>query len=728
MNENTLKSIFAPFSDPKTNISTTQSGNYISFKIIRNGEELKYLLDRTTGKVTSRYNKSKAYISIDSLLASPEFANIRMMAINQKRILCDLDKEPFLEPNLSIEPSRHEGDGYNVFFDLLRNFTNDRVQICLIDGPAGIGKTRLLEYLTYQRSCGYMKGSDLPPILYVTSRGRRLSNFYDALASATQIIRANFTFDQVPILVQRGLINIAIDGFDELVDADGYKDAWFTLRDFLGELGNRGLCLLAGRDTFFEQQDFFDRLSLSSEKLDLIQVHLVPISSGDAKQWLIKHGWDQTDIDSDYTDYVLEPESYTLRPYFLSILARIKNGWQDVIDGGSPRNFLINQFLKRETEIVFEKIDISEASASEGLKRLFEEIAIDMKERESTEVDIEYIDFVCQVVFQDTIDPNDVRKLSHKAGSIGFLERGINKNIRMFPHTEILYYFLANALIREIISDSVPMLIRRSLLGNDFFEIFQDAFDLQNTDKATTVITNMQQTLYREKTADRMSDNYGAMLLTLLSREINGLTRDLSSISTSEAIILGIATTAKLTNIYIGRLDVRGADLTNIEFHSCDVSILIADSATRFSSHLPIVSILHIYDEGENRTKRSPAEIHEWMGKHSSSESMVLFSDDLPLVKFFDQVCRRTMRNFYLRASVDHPASDLLGSPYWSYVEEILEAEGRLKLSDRAPSGPPTPLIHIKNPRALLNPSEANDPDAYRIRNRIIKKAKELET
>jgi len=727
MNEKDLKSIFAPFADPETNIRMVQSEDYITFEIIRNGAELRYFYYKDTGKVIARHDQPKTYIGIDSLLASSEFANIRMMATNQKHMLSSLGGEPFLQPNLIIKPSINEGNDYDAFSDSLSSFAGGRVQICLIDGPAGIGKTRLLECLTYQRSRAYLNGSDLPPILYVTSRGRRLSNLYDALASATQIIRANFTFDQVPILVQRGLINIAIDGFDELVDADGYKDAWFALRDFLDELGSGGLCLLAGRDTFFEQQDFFDRLALSSEKFHLIQVHLSPISPGEAKVWLENNGWDNSEINSEYTDYVLEPESYTLRPYFLSILAGTKNGWQDVIKSGSPRNFLISQFLKREASILCEMVDISEKSALGGLNKMFEEIAIDMKERESNEVDVEYIDFACQITFQDLIDAKEVRKLSHKAGSFGLLERGINKNLRVFPHTEISYHFLANAIIRDIIKNSIPMLIRRSLLGNDFLEVFQDVFDIKNTEEATAVITNMQRTLSMEKTADRMGENLGAMLLTSLSREIRGLTRNLSFISTSEAIITGVATAAKLTDIYVGRLDVRGADLTKLEFDSCEVSILVVDSATKFGSHWPNVSILHVDDEVEEVTKRSPEEIHEWIRKHSGTTSETTYYDDLPLVRYFDQVCRRTMRNFYLRANVDHPASDVLENPYWEEIKEILEDEGRLKVSQRAPSGPPTPLIHIKNPKALLNPSAVDDPESFRIRKRIIDRAKALD-
>jgi thioester reductase-like protein len=45
-----------------------------------------------------------------------------------------------------------------------------------------------------------------------------LSFLQDLIAYSLQVMRANVTFDQLPVLVRNGLVQLAIDGFDELGD------------------------------------------------------------------------------------------------------------------------------------------------------------------------------------------------------------------------------------------------------------------------------------------------------------------------------------------------------------------------------------------------------------------------------------------------------------------------------------------------------------------------------
>lgn len=289
-------------------------------------------------------------------------------------------------------------------------------RVLLLDGPAGVGKTRLLERLTAQRASEYLRGKGRP-ILYVGSRGRRLSNLPDTLAGATQVLRTRFTYEHVPLLVRAGLIDLAIDGFDELVDADGYQDAWYALREFLGQLDGTGTCILAGRDTFFDQQGFLKRLQAVEGTIELIQAHLGPVSSAKAKEWLSERGWSSADVDSDETADLLQPGSYLLRPYFLSQLSEV-SGWQELADAGSARAFLVARFIGRESEIVSQSVAISSEDARAGVSTMLQEAALDMAERESVEVDVEYLALLCEVAFSDVLKAEDVRKLQHKAGAV----------------------------------------------------------------------------------------------------------------------------------------------------------------------------------------------------------------------------------------------------------------------------------------------------------------------
>ncbi len=287
-----LHMIFGPFADPGTSLEITEAGASVRMRIVCYGEERDYLIDKNN-KVKARHDQNRLYANFKSLIASDKFADLKGMAAMQKTILKDIDNQPSLPPmdvdgKLNDESLQTDAD---CLEHIAKKYLHEegKIKIILLDGPAGVGKTFFITKQVLHRAKQYSLGGALPPLLHVTSRGRRLSNLQDVLAGAIQMVRAKFTFDQVPVLVRLGLLQLAIDGFDELVDADGYQDAWYALRDVLDDIGSSGLCILAGRDTFFDQQGFSNRLEKShGKKINLAPVHLRPVSLETAKKWLIK--------------------------------------------------------------------------------------------------------------------------------------------------------------------------------------------------------------------------------------------------------------------------------------------------------------------------------------------------------------------------------------------------------------------------------------------------------
>jgi hypothetical protein len=96
-----------------------------------------------------------------------------------------------------------------------------------------------------QRAKRQQEAAPLPPILHVASRGKKISVLNQVLAESIDLIRAKFTFDQVPALIRHNLLQVAIDGFDELVDAEGYRDAWSALKQFFEDTIYGGPIILA---------------------------------------------------------------------------------------------------------------------------------------------------------------------------------------------------------------------------------------------------------------------------------------------------------------------------------------------------------------------------------------------------------------------------------------------------------------------------------------------------
>ena len=88
--------------------------------------------------------------------------------------------------------------------------------------------------------------------LYVSAQARALSNLRDAFAGETQDLRAAFTRDAIGALTRRGLLVPIIDGFDEMLGAAGYGDAFSSLQQFLAELAGGGVIVVSARSSFYE--------------------------------------------------------------------------------------------------------------------------------------------------------------------------------------------------------------------------------------------------------------------------------------------------------------------------------------------------------------------------------------------------------------------------------------------------------------------------------------------
>lgn len=263
------------------------------------------------------------------------------------------------------------------------------------------------------------------------------------------------------------------------------------------------------------------------------------------------------------------------------------------------------------------------------------------------------------------------------------------------------------------------------MLGADFLGVYQEVIETLEPLAVAQAIKRIQAALAHELSADQLPYNGGGLLIASLSRELPGVSNELAGLDVNESIISGTACAARLTDVRIARLDVRAADLSRITFANCQVTDLIVDELTRFGATKPEVHALHVVEAGSASTLRVPEEIHAWLVRHSSSVNGAEGSEQLPLVRLFDRVCRRSMRQSYLRHGNHDPGGELLSNRLWPEIEAILEQEGYLDRQMKPASGPPTPLLRVKTPWLLLAPP-VSDEGALRVRERVIARAKEL--
>lgn len=701
----TVKRDIGSFTDPATAAKVSSGTSGCRFQIVRNGMDHDYFLTYSDESVVARHANNKKYLSLRSLLASSDFADMRGLASTQVRMNKEFDVDALIPPEGQI-------DNRPLAMQTLQRVLNPKaaqgvagkgVSALLLDGPAGVGKTSLIQRFLVQRARAQQDSSSAPPILHVTSRGRRLSALDEALAQSLQVLRARFTFDQVPTLIRHNLIQLAVDGFDELVDPEGYKDAWYALRDFFDDTLFGGPIILAGRDTFFDEQSFARQMKESKHAGQLNHVRLGPVSVSAAKQWLAQSGWKAADLASPYSNLVLRPGSYTLRPYFLYELSKAK-GWKTIESSDlTPRAYLVEKFVGREATLIAEQLSLDALDIRGSLYSIFEEVATEMADNETDVVDLSFLQMVTEFAFNDSLSSTDVAKLRHKAGSFALLASDSREGFRRFPHSEISYHFLARALIRLISNETPVRFLRRGIVASDLLAIFAEALNTTDATLAQRLIQSLERLRDQQATFDRQPENVASLLLTGLCRDLEAGPRVYNDISASDVVLFGLVAPSVLDKVRIQRLDATEASLVQVEFRECDVVNLYVDDTTRFGTTRPVVHRIHLHKaNGVILELFDPTQIAEWLDSHSQQVEQ-LSKINQEALDLLDRVCRIMLRQHVIKDHETDASGKVLRSRYWKQIETIL-SDAKLidRIRKKPMSGTSAPFVRMRDPYDLL--------------------------
>ena len=159
MNEASLLHDLAVFADLGTGPPQMMPAcNHRSIvRMFRRGEQLE-LEFHGNGKVVERSPDSgdvRTHASYKALLASEKFANLRQWADSQKTLLNDVHDGSTHHLRVSGTLTTGEGSiGPDELDDFMASLQvgSGRVEVVLIDGPAGIGKTRFIERMATLRA------------------------------------------------------------------------------------------------------------------------------------------------------------------------------------------------------------------------------------------------------------------------------------------------------------------------------------------------------------------------------------------------------------------------------------------------------------------------------------------------------------------------------------------------------------------------------------------------
>lgn len=718
MNIEALQDELATFSDLGSDSpELRRQGDRVTIKMQRNGELVRLAFeDRGAGKVElRRRGETTVRPSCKMLLASEFFADLGKWIDHQQRLLRPTRAQNAIRLAGTLSSGEEvDVSGFDDFLARPRGH-GDAVRAVLIDGPAGIGKTKFIERLALERAQAYRR-THRPLILHVQSRGRVLTYLQDLIATSLQILRLSVTFDQVPILVRHGLVTLAIDGFDELGDPNGYDLAWNQVNEMVRQIRGEGTMILAGRDTFIGRERIAaDIVALGADdEIDALALQLPRPAI--AREYLrTEKRWPTSGDYNDLMDVLLEPGSYALRPFFLSQLDL--DAVQPMLDraGGNPLAYLIDMMIEREATKFGDVVDAAlPRDARERFVRGFlREVARSMADDQSEAIMETVLVWIVDVVGDDlTKDEEVLRILKNRAIALAFLENDDDHRYRRFPSSQIANHFLADETVDLIAAGETPKYVRRNILGADFLSAFSDLVMHKSAnaqDRVHEFFRTASDGAQSFAGHDRAPRNLGSLVLATLPALADQESWSLENLTVDEALIEETPPATFMRNITVNQLDVRGANVGDLHFDGCSIQTLIVDEATRVSPSFPIPTMIRLEGSSGSGTVTDPAAVERWMRDHGVGdvEPEALggaFRSEYgahDFVRVLERACRA--RSFWIPITGDDALSRFAKSDAWPAVMQFLESEGMGRRVVKGVGGTRNEFFRIVNRREVLS-------------------------
>lgn len=694
--------------------------------MVRNGEELELLFQKNHDRVTEyslETGQTRNHISYRALLASDDFGNLRQWQDHQKRSLkvlkSDYDARIPVSGLLSGDQSTLD---VNEFDDYLVDQPLDHersVKVMLIDGPAGIGKTRFIEFLAWRRAENYL-AKRRPLVLHVQSRGRVLTFLQDLIAYSLQSLRLSVTFDQLPVLVRHGLVTLAIDGFDELADPNGYELAWGQVTDLVDQVRGSGILILAGRETFIGHERVRNSITSLKNHDDLGVLTLQTPRPEIARQWL----QDRRATMPDFADDLFEPHSFALRPFFLTQLRRLASTMKlDPEDGGYLLASLIDAMIEREASKFGGRVNeaLDQEQRRSYVRKFLREVARSIADDQTEAIDRTMLAWVVEMTVPEDLDQEIVGILKNRAAVIAFLEDDDTPHHLRFSHSKLMNHFLCENVVDSVVDNDLPKYVRRNFLGADFLATFSD-FVIHlarfNADLVHRFFDAASKQARDYLTIDRGARNLGAMLVTMLPSMEGVEPLILRNLDVDEALIRGTTPPAEILSIAVSQLDIQGADVESLVFSKSYIDTLTVDDATLVSDSIPRPVRLHYRREREDVVREAvmvdPVRISDWLDKHRSTYDVPQGDTGLvpreflnhQLIWLLGRACR--CRAFWIPAANSAKFDKFVADPQWPVVVALLEQHDLVRVETKEARGTNNRFVHIRNAIGILNEDESD--------------------
>ena len=707
------------FADPFERFTESSNGGGWTATFVRKGEEIAIRRDAVGAISTLRGPGQRTYRSLKSLLVGEAFANLARLASAQLHVtrkLADETTGALKQPLPNAGRIECGGDTAELTFDDVCERLESPaagLRVFVVNGAAGVGKSHLIERIVRRRAVPASYTSGAPLLLHVESRGKVLTSLSDRIAGTLSSLRASFVEEELKPLVRRGAVQVAIDGFDELSDSRGYARAWGALRDFIRDLGGKGACLLAGRDTMLDVKTVLEGLGNTVDGDSITLLHVEHPPAGAVCDWLSRRSaWRGRNRELEIVEKQVGEIAYLGRPFFVSQLADLgPDRFQEA--QGDPVADLMEGIVRREgPKLTGEASGIDPQHASALYRRVLSETAQMMMDDETDAVDVDLVGLVIEEVFTDQADAETVKALAQRAGALALLEETAGDGgKRSFPHETVKSYFFAHSVFEQFPEHGASTGWRRVPLSADDFRIFNRVAGRRTPEEQARLRERLLAGLRAANGYDYLRANLGGLLLAFAPLAEDGSSEgdslQLANLELSDAWMADVlgAPRVRMARCDIHRLDVRGADLRGVRFSDVRVHELIVDPFVRFGESVPQVNSVVRYDKsGKPRWLDSPS---EWIEQQAAKPAPVDRDGPDERWRLLEKFARISMRQYAIRSvkgNDDPAARKILGSPFWPDLRELLTRHGRLEAPDNEAAGPRSEWFHLVAGSEFLDP------------------------
>lgn len=704
----------APFADLGTSLRMEGA----AFSLTRNGQILKIAPDGIGYTVTTAQGAVQRHVSAGALLAGAAFADLPRFARNQTILLApqriQSDPVPIAMTMKNIVggfPTFEQGQRPWIALDnwlreKQRSQGLQNTDLLLIDGPAGVGKTTVVREAALLRAESY--DGSVPLILQIASRGRVLQNIPDLIAFALQEVRSNLTISQLSSLMRHGLVVLAIDGFDELSDPNGFETAWSGLNNLIASARGAATFLLAGRETFVSTETMRRQLVSFAGNDRLAALSLGDPEPEAARAWLLnQRGWDEGLLAGEFVDPIFVEGSYALRPFFLDVIAR----QPDALASSAPPasdllSYLVDIMTEREAQKFVEVLDPPDGSDAsrvyaDYVGRFLEEVARDLAENQSEAIAGDALDLLATVAAYGLLQNDQIAAAVQRARTVVFLANDLRAGHIRFSHEQLLQHFLAREALRSVGEGEIPRYVRRNIFSREALEVF--AHVARERERETENFLSAVRVNLPKTSRDRTNSNLAVLGVAAAcasapenaNLKIRGV--GINELHFPFAAPAGIVVGDTTISILHGA----SADFRSLTFEDgVYISTLEIDQRTRRSDSMPLPQML-VYPGG---TTGDPREIEAALNptRVSVSERGLEWPEDL--IELLGRIER--YRTFWLRTDVDHADQQgrrIVCHSDWLRVYGALKELDLITVKARSASGTRSEFVHFRQDVNLMD-------------------------